>query len=79
MSFQKILIPIFAWFWRQRLQDYKLIKVMGWRSCLFDTKYGQRIRCTFLFGYHKPIPKLFKRELDTSTWREKDLNDTSGL
>jgi hypothetical protein len=41
---------LFRLVWRRRLNGLKLVKVIGWRSCLVDTAYGQRQRTTFVFG-----------------------------
>ena len=57
MNFQFLLKPIFALLWRKRFRDgeYKLIKVTGWRSCIMDSKGGQRTRATFLFTPYKEL------------------------
>ena len=82
MNLQHILKPIFSFVWRKRLVDYKLIKVTGWRSCLMDSKYGQRVRATFIFSGHPHLDKyagIFVRENDTMTRRPRDPNDTSKI
>ena len=45
---QFIIKPIFQIVWRKYLKGYKLIKVTGWKSCLMDSRCGQRIRATFV-------------------------------
>ena len=37
---------LFSLIWWHWMKDYKIIKVTGWRSCLYDNKYGQRVRAT---------------------------------
>jgi len=41
------LFKIIWWKW---MRNYKIVKVTGWRSCLYDDKYGQRTRVTILFN-----------------------------
>jgi len=81
MKFQFLLKPIFSFVWRKRLRDYKLIKVMGWRSCIMESRSGQRIRGIFLFSGHPHLDRyagVFIRENnDTSTLSPIDPHDTS--
>lgn len=80
MSLQFILKPIFSFVWKKRLRDYKLVKVKGFRSCLMDSKYGQRIRATFLFGNYKCLNRnpdnFMLQRFDTRNVIEKNVNDT---
>lgn len=45
---------LFAWIWRKWLwNDFsqrpnRVIRITGWRSCLYDTPSGQRTHATFL-------------------------------
>lgn len=50
MDFQKVVSPVFKFIWRKYLMDDKLIKVIGWRSCIMDSKEGQRYKSMFLVG-----------------------------
>lgn len=77
MNFQSFLKPIFSLIWHKRLQDYKLIKITGWRSCIMDSKSGQRIRGTFIFGNYKHLNKHNKENINTFTYRPRNPNDTS--
>jgi len=43
----KLSKTIFRMLWHRRLGDFKLVKVTGWRSCVYDNKWGQRVRATF--------------------------------
>jgi hypothetical protein len=46
---------LFRWFWRRRLDGHerrdgrrpRIVRVTGWRSCLWDTAEGQRQRVEF--------------------------------
>lgn len=40
---------LFHLVWRRRLRGFRLVRVTGWRSCLYDTNEGQRVRATWLF------------------------------
>lgn len=82
INIQSILKPIFSFIWRKRfdMQEYKLIKVKGWRSCIMESKGGQRINGTFLFTQYKEFDRfsgIFVRKNDTCTLRERNPNDTS--
>jgi len=37
---------LFRAIWWRWLHDYRIVRVTGWRSCLYETKYGQRVRGT---------------------------------
>lgn len=41
---------IFKRIWWKWLKDYKIIQITGWRSCRVDTRGGQRMRVTCIFG-----------------------------
>lgn len=46
----KSVVAIFSWVWRGRLfsdDGDRVMAVTGWRSCLLDSKWGQRRRVTF--------------------------------
>lgn len=80
MNFQSMLKSIFSFVWRKRLIDYKLVKVIGWRSCIIESKIGDRIRATFLFGKIEKRDGTEREETDTTdsfNFRARDLNDTS--
>jgi len=40
------LRAMFRLVWWRWMRDCKVIRVTGWRSCLFDTRSGQRMRGT---------------------------------
>ena len=47
-NLKKLLIPLFSFVWRKKLDGREVLSVTGWRSGLFKTKSGQRIRGTLI-------------------------------
>lgn len=50
-----IVLCLFAYVWRNRIGENKLRYVTGWRSCLWDTPCGQRVRVEFILRKAKPF------------------------
>ena len=50
-----MLIKIFTFIWKKWLENDKVIKITGWRSCLADKPSGQRVRYTFMFDSQKDL------------------------
>lgn len=56
---QRHLLRLFSLIWRDHLWSWKpgvpvtVIKITGWRSCIYHTPGGQRVRATF-YGWPRP-------------------------
>ena len=51
MSVDTLPHRLFAWVWRRWLPtgyEVRVVRITGWRSCLYDTEWGQRVRAHFL-------------------------------
>ena len=47
---EPVINRLFAWCWRHRLDSGdRVIRVLGWRSALIETRSGCRRRATFIF------------------------------
>ena len=69
--------------WQKRLENQKLIKVTGWRSCIMDNQCSQRMRVTFmirlfsLFNRPQYLSGSTGAYIDTFTVRGANPNNTS--
>ena len=41
---------LFRIVWCRRLRGLRLVRVTGWRSCLYENEWGQRVRATWMFS-----------------------------
>jgi len=51
---------LFRLVWHLRLRGFRLVRVTGWRSCLYDDRYGQRVRATWMFSKGDNLKKHAK-------------------
>lgn len=46
----KLGIWLFNRVWRRRLEGCRLVRVTGWRSCVYEDRFGQRTRAMWSWG-----------------------------
>ncbi len=55
--------------WWRRLRGLRLVRVTGWRSCLYDNMYGQRVRATWMFSKSNKVICLKNEKGKRGEWR----------